>query len=479
MRALPATLLVLLLPLADATWYSHGQAEPDTPHDDGWMWTAPPQGAHAHVYLQAYPTLPGSSANPNSGILGTRQVVAPLVQWEALLGVWTDCNGDGAIGLLEGAHESYPAHLLLDTRHCPVGTAHNDGWTVRELLPIGRGPGAAYEDADARIWGDAGRPGAAGFEACRVYPLPRGTTSNTGRTLRVLDCAAQHRLIGAINTIDNDGRLKLAIEDPHNPERSSSRLVVNAPVSLFGNPMDGRRGLLEKGDDAPPTAEAWDCDGDTARVHLAPTPTSSSLWEAGERAADAHAGDCDSSNGSPLGPYHVTLEQPFEPTSHSARDQNDLVFRFERTRAPSLTLQPWQTVRADADAPEATSDEWRWRAHTAFAGAPPLIARDQLTFADATYWTVYATLGWTARSFPLPGGSGIYGAEACGAIDTGIRRGWACDPAHWWTDPAGDTMPTDAHGQPWGARVGDRYLLRDVDCEHGPLTEYSFHTCHG
>ncbi|HET6403513.1 MAG TPA: hypothetical protein VFH78_02605 [Candidatus Thermoplasmatota archaeon] len=462
-------ILLLPLPTSGADWMSHGQLEPDTPYDLGpFMFEDAPEEGGSRVYFNAYPTASGT-ANPNSALLGSRLRPGAHVRWEAVLGLWTDCDRDGAIGSFATGLSEYPASLLLDESRCPAGSLHHDGTVVRELVAIGRGSGAPLRDDATRVWGDRGAPGTAGYEACRVLPLPRGTTSNTGRLLRALDCATEHRLIGAVNTVDNDGSLGLAIADPHQPERSRSLLVRDLPVSLFGNPLNGQRGLLE--DDAPPTFTAWDCDGGGAAwPQLSDTPTSSSAWEAADVLVRDASGGCGSDDDSALAYAYVQAEAPFEPTSHSGRDQNDLVLVFEAGHSPRLTLEPWAASHSSAQGP-TTAAPARWRATTDLAGLPPLLDRGTLRPSGAAHWTFYASVGETtlARGLQFPGGSGVYASEACGSHTSGLRNGWRCDPDAWWRDIGGDTMPRDASGRAWGARPGDAYQLRDVDCEDGEL----------
>jgi hypothetical protein len=142
-----AAVLLVAAPSAVATWTTSAASvqEPSTAWDawDGWMWHDPPAAGSARLYLDAryVPTSTG----------------APLPHFEATLGVWRDCNGDGIVG--HTAAETYPALALLDVSQCPPGTRHNDGSTITELLYVG--PGAAYPhiaDADARVWTDRATP---------------------------------------------------------------------------------------------------------------------------------------------------------------------------------------------------------------------------------------------------------------------------------------------------------------------------------
>ncbi|HVM45985.1 MAG TPA: hypothetical protein VM582_08635, partial [Candidatus Thermoplasmatota archaeon] len=200
---LRAVLMVLLLalPVAGAQWRAVGGLEPDTPEDveHGRMFDRPLPG---RVYFQAFVALPETSSNPNVALLGTRVLPAPAAHHRALLGIWTDCNGDGYIGNAESALQDYSARLLLDSARCPAEVyrgfpIHNDGQWVSELLMIGmvdpceHEPERAVRDAcgvDAFapnervfyvdhtfVWGDLGAPGSIPRAECILAPLPRGT----------------------------------------------------------------------------------------------------------------------------------------------------------------------------------------------------------------------------------------------------------------------------------------------------------------
>lgn len=474
MRAAVLLLSLLLAGSASAAWSAHGQEEPDDARDLPWQWRDPPTKTW-QIYFQAFPTVAPSESNPNLAAVGSRQAPVGQVRWEAVLGVWVDCNADGHIGLAETAASTYPAPLLLDATRCPPGSPHQRDGIVQELRPIG--PGArgaeALDDPDARVWADSGAPGARGHEICRVAPLPRGTTANTGRMMRHADCVTQHVLIGAVNTVDNDGSLGLAIEDPHHPDRSGSHLNQDLPASPYTNPRHGRTGLLDDAG-ATPTFHAWDCANGNPDVRPANDPTSSSAWSALARAVDATAGDCNPDTGTALDGFRPVVEEPFEPTAHTARDQNDLVLEFsDAPRAtPRLSLEPWNQA---AITPTPGGHDMRWRSMSDFVTPPPLLSRFNLEPAPARVLTFYASLGPATfgRGLQTPqlNAEGVYGSEACGAQRHGVRAGWACAPDTWWMDLAGDSMPRDLHGRALGARVGEPYHMRDVDCLDGTVVE--------
>ena len=86
-----------------AGWGSYGSAEPDTHYDrdGGTMWTDAPGATSDRVYFNVYAAQgPDNVAAVNSATLGSRLFGSPLyATFDALLGVWADCNHDGYVGL--------------------------------------------------------------------------------------------------------------------------------------------------------------------------------------------------------------------------------------------------------------------------------------------------------------------------------------------------------------------------------------------
>lgn len=458
------------------------------PEDVAWMWTDPPT-AHAsaehRVYFSAYATQAPSGANPNVAALGSRLEPAGALEWRALLGVWRDCNGDGYVGLAETGALRYPSALLepRETTTCPARDSgpHNDGAWVHEVLWLAPGhaePRAGVMPIEGTVvWGDVGGPGAAGFESCPLHPLPRGATSNTGLLMRHADCATQHRFFGAINSVDNDDGLGLAIEDPDRPQDSDSHLVREMPAHPFDNPRNGQPGLVAANSSAP-AFTVWDCEsagGSRLAPTLADDPLARSWWEGAERAGDGAVGDCDPATASPLRAVHphAFIEAPGEPTSHAGRDRNDVVFTFRATGAPrapgAWALDPW---RMSAAGPAGVDEEFGWVGENVFVGPPRLVDRGTLQPEGARMWTFHARLGAAALDMGVlvPASQpGTYAAEACLFIGPGARdrAGWVCDHERWWRDAAGDARPRDVDGAALGAVPGDAYHLRDVDCFDG------------
>lgn len=279
MRAAVALLVLLALaPSADAAWAGPGGIEPDTPEDatHGSMWPDPGT-TPGHVYFNGFLAYAQTALNPNTGLVGSRILPGPATHHQAMLGVWLDCNRDGYVGAVESGLQEYRAELLAPRPDalCPIGSPHNDGLWVSELLGIGmvdpcertpEAPSCDGVDAFApneralyldgtTVWADEGGPDDAPRGTCAVAPLPRGTTSGSGLLLRYADCHSGHAVARSVNAIDADGGLGLAFDDPTKPHESDSALNRPFPANLFGG--SGRDGLLER--DAAPTASVWDC----------------------------------------------------------------------------------------------------------------------------------------------------------------------------------------------------------------------------
>ena len=292
---------MMLLPAAAATWYGPGSYEPDTIYDaqQPWMFPNPdvdPSDGTRKVYFNAFTTAYAVTVPYNSGTLGSRVREFPLLYYEAMLGVWKDCNKDGYIGNVESALLVYPA-AAADTSVCPVApdavVPHNDGQWVYEFFHIGPTWGSTedniapgilnsslegleedFEDG-AYVWGDPGLPGSEPGQSCPLAPLPHGTSSGTGAFIRWADCLQGLRITGAINAadsndalglyfngcVDNDGQPMTDEECQKNPQKSDSLLNQELPESIFGNPRTGETGTLQidPETDGESAFTTWDC----------------------------------------------------------------------------------------------------------------------------------------------------------------------------------------------------------------------------
>lgn len=286
-RALLVVLALAILPLAGAEWRGAGGLEPDTRRDvdDGLMFPGPPTATGTRVYFQAFTAAPETSVNPNVGLVGTRLLPAPALHHRAILGVWTDCNRDGYIGLAESAVTDYSTLLLSDASLCPnvVGATspvHNAAGWVSELLAIGMVDPCEYaREASVRetcgvdawapnervfyangtyVWGDLGAPGSIPETECILAPLPSGTTTSTGAVVAWSDCQSRRGIAHAVNDVDGifGGGLGLGFDDPSRPQDSDSVLNQRFPVTPFG---DGASPGLLQDDTDQPSMTVWDC----------------------------------------------------------------------------------------------------------------------------------------------------------------------------------------------------------------------------
>lgn len=271
MRAWGALALVVLLvaPLASASWRAAGTLEPDTASDaaDGMMWLAPDTTSSAPlVYFAAFQAIEATSVNPNVAATGSRVLTPGAVHHRALLGAWRDCNRDGYVGSAETALYDYPSALLLDVSVCRPDTLHHrEGWVSEMIMAgavdpcerLGCGTAPAFVENErvlyadgTMVWADLGAPGAAPADACAPAPLPAGATRSAGGLLRHADCQAGHVLLPAVAAADTTGALGALLDAP-------------LPVTPFGGPAGP--GVLEAGTGRP-AARAYDCAADPALV---------------------------------------------------------------------------------------------------------------------------------------------------------------------------------------------------------------------
>ena len=212
-----AAAAMLAAPTGVAQWSSFGDREPTTPYDDAsFMFPDPTvSGTLRKVYFNAFFSMYAPGPNPNVASLGTRNEVVPIETPWAILGVWRDCNGDGYVGMAEGALREYDAVLLTDGSICRAasgdidlwdGVSHNyNGW-VTELIPIGNdavdttSDTRQLHDPDVMVWADFGQPDVAAAlsgGSCPINPLPRGATQSTGGLIEYADCGTG--LMAAMN----------------------------------------------------------------------------------------------------------------------------------------------------------------------------------------------------------------------------------------------------------------------------------------
>lgn len=87
--------------------------------------------------------------------------------------------------------------------------------------------------------------------------------------------------------------------------------------------------------------------------------------------------------------------------------------------------------------------------------------------ANPYFYTYYASIAETG--LVLPGGEGTYGIEWCGSDTDGVFGGFDCNADHWFELEYGGTAEPTSAGRRIGARPGDAYNLRDIDCMDGSV----------
>ena len=174
---------------------------------------------------------------------------------------------------------------------------------------------------------------------------------------------------------------------------------------------------------------------------------------------------------------------------HQGKRQNDIVFDLTqyttsyqeggtlpdgRTGAPFFGDLLGHSMPQDgglAPARDVGGSGPGWHSMNAGPQRAVTITRADLDPTARTYLTFYASVGFSAiaaNDLALPNGgiTSAYGSGSCGSSTTGVHNGWDCDATHWWRAPAASARPENPYSHRiLGARVGDTYNLRDVDCE--------------
>ncbi len=482
--------VTLLAPLATAEWSARGTREPDTAWDieAQRMWLDPdttPDTNTQRVYFNVFPTLGSTHLNPNLALTGSSILPAPVNFW-AILGTWKDCNGDGYVGMREGALQEYRAELLPADNPCPsnpprdpreLSPSHNDGLWVRELHWIGPGsqnPGKIRDDG-ARVWGDWGLPDERAAPICPLAPPPPNTTRSTGGLLRSADCLFAGRFVAIINKAAfAAGQSHLGFGDapPGRPDQSASPLNQKNPYGdASGAP------LVTVFDCSTPLGEVTG--GEPPHLGYAPNPSiDPSGSPAGTvnhtlEAMPALGGDCDRTRGpGELSNLYSNIEGS-PPPANLRRTQSDMRFIFEEsspggTRATNDILggsidtgpiDPILGASRPGDlglGPFATlTGTFAWRAEPGFAATRnPFLSTQSALLKPVTNATFYAHVPSAAsHGIQLPNPNpGVYGSYHCDG-PTPKTGNWNCNPAAW-PRAAGAETPV----------VADAYGLLDVDC---------------
>ena len=528
--AIAAAALLLTVPVGVAQWSAYGSYEPSSSYDtSSFMFQTAPQTPGKRVYFNAYTmtyegTATGYTVNPNVAALRTRNEAPASEFHEAVLGVWTDCNLDGYIGLGEGAVREYHAALLPANSPCtpvtgtpngyPAATKpHNYNGYVTELIPIVRDASVRdvrrYANESVMVWGDFNRPDDLPKGSCTLAPQTRGTFQSTGGVLNFVDCRVD--VLGAFNTAVG------AVGDP-------AGLAFTDASDARSGPL-GQVGTFGSEDTQYSPANAWDCSGgsesflfrsgdvindtplagveegqeedvrdtiwsihnvgvypvSTNPVGNTQNPTVPALVNSTSEGA---SGDCDTSNDRGDDFYgarcvlYCVGEADFNGVDANNKREADWNFGptgASRGGAP-VSVAPGGAGNGGMDESNyglslGGPAGARWTSDSVWLSKPgPSLVKADLgggvDLADAYYLSFYAYIPpvLTDLGLQLPGGTGKYGSAQCGLSTSGINRGWNCDANEWYVNPDG-TRIDDEDGTL--ARVGKTYNLRDVDCYDG------------
>ncbi|HEX2021744.1 MAG TPA: hypothetical protein VHH36_03475 [Candidatus Thermoplasmatota archaeon] len=527
-----ACIFLFAAPAAVAAWSYQGSTEPDTPADlEGYMHVEPDQaagrdGLYFNVFPQPHSQVngvgPSSPPRPNLNVAGSR-VVTPSSGFTAMLGAWKDCDRDGFIGNGTLGLAVYRVELLPPNGPCAPGDDHNrDGW-VWEFLPIYTGYPSArgIVDPGAAVWGDLGTPGSPPPSFCKMAPLPRETTRNTGAALQLVDCNLDHAVAATL------GDVGLAFEDPQNPQDDCGHPLARE-TPFGGDPCHPGTAPLERDSDRP-AFTAWDCSDpkwQDVRDPLAPPgergplsgqpqllafirsitgplpvspATGPSTWTDEEGTYVSAAFPAPSLDHPTDGSYYDALghalaglkacrdqEIPHpeddrfalwttagsrnaSSTSVEVKRSTDFTFRFVPGGwAPTPAPAPLTGIpnRAGVAALANLDGGWVSQESTRTPGHHGTLVRRDGQPAGAQWFTFYARAPGAAAQLDLPPLAGhFYGRETCEPDDTVVSPArWDCDASHWW-NPAWDAP---AHTGYWTvARPGMSYHVRDVDCYDG------------
>jgi hypothetical protein len=566
-----AAAVLTVSPLAGA-WSGKGDSEPSTSRDanDGYMFptadTSPCSSASDvcdvnQVYLNGFygqcAGISCTNVDPNVASVGS-SVQASDVIYEALFGIWKDCNGDGFIGLSETGDFEYRTEVLnaqiaaglAPAGVCPVQpkmpTDHlnhvlpdsrppfNDGTWVHEFVPIAwrdidaSTKAGVYDtnpydinDNNARVWADFGLPESFyGGSGCPIVPQERGTYASTGGLLHTYDCLAAYHVTDTFDGVaDGNAALQPYSFSDHSRDQQNSASKAN-----IANPW-GQQG------DASYVGSPWNCGaGQVKSVPLGADPVFGSyLWvnvsQPGTSGLSPNTGgsaagtmnatgsgfdtchrNTDGNGDAPQGLVWSTpsnwhegaalatapymLEYDVAATPFKVQADDNLAPSIEsRPPAPYATALGSSTPSGGDIVPFTTGDGI-WSGNTAWSGTF-MVNRQTLSAGGVSYHTFY---GYTSLGKTTLGGGvltvpkvGTYGAESCGSFTTGVHNGWQCDPTKWYVDSLGNDINVrstalghdpnkpadlvcsssqniDAGCIAYGARVGDPYNVRDIDC---------------
>lgn len=397
------------------------------------------------VYFNVVAVHAGTAANPNSATLGQSRILPEhAYSFEALYGVWVDCNRDGYIGMADTALFEYRSEILIDSSACPSPSPHNQQGWVSEMRFIGRHQGAptnggsnppsgrdarVISDYSSAVWGDRGLAG----EPLVFCMKP------TDAVLAAKDCSLQDLVDAAV-----PGPVRIVLDEASSEaEDTLADIRANRPVHPPFDPS--------------PIEVVWDCKG------VSPEQGSLRGYERMALATVAwlSGGECEELNEQPGGaPGNARV-----PAKRSA----DITFGFyeEQRSGASKGGEPMDRgVYPGMRANPVRYGGSHWYSHQTFVGTSAYAAvRSDLTPAGAQYFTFYANLSMSdapvhALSLPGQGASMTYGTHWCRGITMGVFGGFDCDADAWYLEHDGSR----AAGNEFLPLPGTLVQFYDVDC---------------
>ena len=363
-------------------------------------------------------------------------------------------------------------------------------------------------DTDARVWVDLHLPNAryTGGSNCYIVPQPRGTTQSTGGLIESADCFSGFRATDGLTSlspvVDGTPLGQVSFKDkPRDQSNSTSRLNQPNP---WGKEHD------------PEYVDTWDCSQPQAYQLFLDDPrtteedtlfyfnVSAPQVPPGVNPGGSPAGQVNATEGgfdqcerSPTGANNADIYSIVEgDVVNSARKvkPDDALFYNEGARRHVAHLLPTDT-KVPRTSPGQPNDfgtrygnagltygaEGTWQGLTTILVAP--INRNTVQPNPVRHNVFYASVGAAAESryaLKFPGTVGTYGSENCAL--PAAEQLFDCNSANWWpanTEPRTTQLGAESaekltqcalDGTPstgcrtYGARVGMKYQLRDVDC---------------
>ena len=527
--AVAVTAALVLSPLAAAWATYGSYEPDSTYDTSQWMWQEPGPAAGNRVYFNGWsttqalvtPNLGALQSSHEAPTMERHQAI--LGVWVDCNGDGFVGQAEGALYEYSAAllFDTTICPPVTGDKDVWVEGAHNyNGW-VTELVPIGLpstdegipSDTRVYVDPDAKIWADRDRPEDFPRGTCALNPFPRGTMQSTGGLFNYLDC--RYEVIDLMNAVilATGDPLDLRFPDPENAQGApldvdtfGTEDTDHAPVSIVdcsappmldtGNEVNetGVQGPLQTALDTASDAsgedlgEGWEYYKVTVatidpRLMNTQDPTVPAQVN---QSSEEITGDCDTSNdaghdfygrlnegdwtgsGGDMGKTKATWT--FGYFEGFRGDMGDFVIGEDAGTGEGHATVPSGTQGLAALQP-LYGTGWFGQGNLVKNGPASVEVRQDpnnpgVEIAGGYYVTFYATVGPASTGrFLTPGGTGFYGAEACGESDEGIHGGWDCDAAKWNLNADGTPLP----GRERFPVVHEFYNLRDVDCYDGNM----------